>query len=70
MFKLFVECFGQYLKKSKNGFSIVFSKCNYAGGGGGKFMNNKISETSRNFLGQENATFWDTKKSRNLCGQK
>ena len=27
--KFFLEHFGQYLKKSKNGFPIVFEKCNF-----------------------------------------
>ena len=29
-FGFFLERFGQYLKKSKNGFPIVFSKCDLA----------------------------------------
>ena len=29
--KFFLERFGQYLKKRKNGFSILFSKCDLAG---------------------------------------
>jgi hypothetical protein len=42
--KIFLERFGQYLKKSKNGFPIVFSKCDLArGGGGAKFVTEKIS---------------------------
>ena len=43
LFKIFLERFGQYFKKSKNGFPIVFQKCDLAGEGwGAKFINNNF----------------------------
>ena len=41
-----LERFGQYLKKPKNGFPIVFSKCDLAGGGA-KCVTEKDSEKAK-----------------------
>ena len=45
--KFFLELFGQYLNKSKNGLPIVFSKCDLAWGGGAKLINKQISEKAK-----------------------